>query len=379
MSDASGRVEIGDRVKLRRRGKKKVWTAEFSRNGKHCRASMKTANLVVAKERAVKLAAELVDHKFRPPPPPQTYLEAVGNYLATLTANGRCTATTLKYRPVLAAFGGVLAAAGVTTVGHMSPAHLDQFLIDRSKSHHPATRCHHARIVKQFAKWLHRRRLIVENPFTDIPLFQPTREPKERPSLDQVNRLLRAASPRLRPLLAALAFTGSRVGEVRRLRPEDVDLAGNWVWVRSRPGAETKTRTERKVPIHERLRPVLDAAVAAARGPHLFTTKPSRTAPEGLPINSPSLNRQYKQLVASLGMPTGRAAGFTLHSLRRFFESHTVNAGIPQRVIDAWLGHASDKSMGAVYYSLRDEESQGFMRKVPFWDGPPATDAGKEG
>jgi integrase len=132
------------------------------------------------------------------------------------------------------------------------------------------------------------------------------------------------------------------------------------------------------VPIHERLRPVLEAAVAAAQGPYLFTTKPSRTGPEGRPINSPSLNRQFKQLVASLGMPIGRANGFTLHSLRRFFESHTLNALARQRVVDAWLGHASDKSMAAVYYSLMDEESQGFMRVVPFGDGPPATDAGQE-
>ncbi|MDB5306859.1 MAG: hypothetical protein JWO38_1061, partial [Gemmataceae bacterium] len=38
----------------------------------------------------------------------------------------------------------------------------------------------------------------------------------------------------------------------------------------------------------------------------------------------------------------------------------------PQRVIDTWLGHRSDKSMAAVYYRLRDEDSQSFMAKVPF-------------
>jgi site-specific recombinase XerD len=245
MTDPLGRFEISDRVKLRRRGKKKVWTAEFHFNGHHRYRSMKTANLKEAKRRAQKLAVELDGGVYRSPPRAKPYDEAVEDYLASLTANGRCTATTAKYRPVLAAFGGVLAAAGVTTVVQMTPAHFDQFLIDRSKSHHPATRCHHAQIVKQFAKYLYRRRLIVENPFTDIPLSTPPRSPKERPSLDKVNHLLRAASPRLRSLLAVLAFTGCRVGEVRRLRTEDVDLAGNWVWVRSRPGAETKTRTER--------------------------------------------------------------------------------------------------------------------------------------
>jgi len=55
-----------------------------------------------------------------------------------------------------------------------------------------------------------------------------------------------------------------------------------------------------------------------------------------------------------------------------------VNAGIPQRVIDTWLGHRSDKSMAAVYYRLRDEESQSFMAKVPFGAEDKTTDNVKE-
>ena len=37
-----------------------------------------------------------------------------------------------------------------------------------------------------------------------------------------------------------------------------------------------------------------------------------------------------------------------IHSLRYFFETFTVNTGTPQRAVDAWFGHRSDKSMGAV-------------------------------
>jgi integrase len=123
----------------------------------------------------------------------------------------------------------------------------------------------------------------------------------------------------------------------------------------------------------------LVAAFGAARGRCLFTASPSQDYPDGRPINRGASNRQFRRLVKRPGMPTGRADGFTLHSLRRFFECHTVNAGNPQRVVDDWLGHASDKSMASIYYRLRDEESQVYMRRVPFEDGPPANDAGKEG
>lgn len=44
-------------------------------------------------------------------------------------------------------------------------------------------------------------------------------------------------------------------------------------------------------------------------------------------------------------------------------------AGIPQRVIDTWLGHRSDRSMGSVYYRLSDTDSRAFMEKVPFGPG----------
>lgn len=42
------------------------------------------------------------------------------------------------------------------------------------------------------------------------------------------------------------------------------------------------------------------------------------------------------------------------------------------------LGHRSDKSMAAVYYRLRAEDSQSLMGRIPFGTGGPAADAGKE-
>ena len=47
-------------------------------------------------------------------------------------------------------------------------------------------------------------------------------------------------------------------------------------------------------------------------------------------------------------------------------ETYCVHSGIPQRAIDTWLGHRSDRSMAAVYYRLSDTDSKAFMAKVPF-------------
>jgi integrase len=87
------------------------------------------------------------------------------------------------------------------------------------------------------------------------------------------------------------------------------------------------------------------------------------------------VNDRFTRLAAHHGLPVGREAGFVIHSLRHFFETFCVNAGIPQRVIDTWLGHRSDQSMAAVYYRLRDEDSQSFMARVPFGTDEPAARA----
>lgn len=166
-----------------------------------------------------------------------------------------------------------------------------------------------------------------------------------------------------------LAFAGMRVGELQRLRREDIDLAGGWVHVRSRPGAETKTRESRKVPVHPRLRAALERVPRSA-GVWFFAAGPSRKHPAGGNwINPKRVNDQLARLLGRLDLPAGREAGFVVHSLRHFFETLCVNAGVPQRAVDAWLGHHSDKSMGAVYYGLLDADSQAFMARVPFGPG----------
>jgi integrase len=49
-----------------------------------------------------------------------------------------------------------------------------------------------------------------------------------------------------------------RDGELQRLQPVDIDLEADWNHIVSRHGLETKKRRPRKVPLHPRLRPLLE-------------------------------------------------------------------------------------------------------------------------
>lgn len=227
-------------------------------------------------------------------------------------------------------------------------------------------------LIKQLMKWAKSRKLIRENPIADYKMVKPPLVPKEGPGLAEIDSILAAVKDPLRTILAMLAFTGMRSGELQRLRKEDVDFTENWIHIVSRTGAETKTRRSRKVPIHPRLRTVLENH-RRPPGPWFFGAGASRKYPAGDHwISTKHLNEAFLEVLKRLKLPTGRKDGFTIHSLRHSFETITVNAVIPQRMVDTWLGHHADKSMAAVYYKPKDEDSQRFMKQVPFGASPTA-------
>jgi integrase len=124
------------------------------------------------------------------------------------------------------------------------------------------------------------------------------------------------------------------------------------------------------------LRDFLETAPTSV-GPWLFCAPASQKYPGGgHQISTKRLNEDFLGLLRKVGLKAGRDAGFTIHSLRHAFETICVNAGTPQRAIDTWLGHRSDRSMASIYYRLTDEESQRFMRQVPFGLDEPAAKAG---
>lgn len=378
MNEDPNRIRVGDRITIYQRGSKRTWVADFWQDNLHRRVSLRTTNKKIAVERATKIASELHQGMYQTAPPQCLLTQAVDDYLTHLKTKNRARRTLVKYRGVFDRFLEYLTKLRITRIAQVTAMHFDRYRSELSVTDHRKTVYGKSVIVKHLFKWSRIRKLIREDPLADITFDKPPLEPKEGPSLDQVNAVLAAATGPIMSHLAVLSFTGMRAGELQRLRPEDIDLVGGWIHIRSREGGETKTRESRKVPIHARLRAVLESLLKTSR-PWLFTAAPSKKFPTGgHHISVKRLNEQFTRLVGRLGMPVGRESGFVVHSLRHFFETFTVNAGIPQRVIDTWLGHRSDKSMAAHYYKLSDGDSQSFMRKVPFSVTAPATEAGNK-
>jgi integrase len=235
------RHRVGEHVTIYPRGKKRIFSADFWRDGEHCRQSLKTPNKKIATQRALKLDAQLSSGTYQPPPAPVTVRQASDDYLNYLKTEDRRPKTLVKYKGIFDTLVAFLEELGPTRMAQFTPTVFDKFRAMRKEDHHRKTLYTEGVVIKQLFKWAMARKLIVENPVADYRLDKPPLQPKEGPSLKQVNRILLALEKRDRTAIAVLGLTGMRAGELQRLQPADIDLAGNWINICSRDGLETKT------------------------------------------------------------------------------------------------------------------------------------------
>jgi integrase len=187
---------------------------------------------------------------------------------------------------------------------------------------------------------------------------------------DQIGALLEAAAELDRSaakdrrhvqrhtMLATLTFAGLRIGEMLSLRWRDVDLASDWLTVRS---AKTDAGA-RKV----KIRPALHAALATAVTPSSIEPDalvfPTRTGAQLSPENfrnrvlTAAVKRANEALAAAERPPL---PSLTPHSLRRTFCSLLYALGETPPVVMAEMGHTDPALALRVYaQSMRRDEHQ---------------------
>jgi integrase len=361
------RERIGDKVCITPRGKRRIWTAEFHFAGKHCHRSLKTTNLKIARQRAMALEVELVAGGYAAPRKPISLAKTIEEFIVTKKGEGRAHKTIVKYQSELNAFCDFQTRNGAHLLQQITPTLFEEYRAAYNENHAPKTTHVALMILKSLMKWAVLRELVAKNPLLSCKVIEPYAAPKLAPTLPDVNRLIEAAEGVRKTQIALLAFTGLRAGEARMLRPQDVDLQHGWIRIVGREGWIPKTRQARKIPIHPRLSAILGTMPKTSR-PYFFCAAPSPKYPEGgHVISTKRLNEDFQKLAASLGLPIGRKReGLVIHSLRHFFETVGVNSGVPQFVVDAWMGHSSQSAMGRLYYGLTDEQSQAFIRQMKF-------------
>jgi len=224
--------------------------------------------------------------------------------------------------------------------------------------------------VRQFHKFLYAEGYAPADPTAAVGSPKRGRVLPKVLSVDEVDRLLRVAhegsgrsdaedghrlsAARMACLLELLYATGLRVSELVALPRSAARTRERFLVVRGK-GAK------------ERLVPLTEAAVGAARAYLALLEAKGRAGPWLFPADSASghLTRQafardLKVVAAAAGLRTDKVSP---HVLRHAFASHLLQNGADLRVVQELLGH-SDISTTQIYTHVLDERLKSMVRDL---------------
>lgn len=213
-----------------------------------------------------------------------------------------------------------------------------------------------------------RRGMLAMNPVLQLERGErPQPERREMRILDRhgIERLLQAAAPNYRPLLATAVFTGLRLGELLGLTWADLDLNAGLVRVRKqldRTGERVRPKTPCAIRDVE-LMPALARALLAHRE-RRFAIGQARSEDfvfgtgQGTPLHYRNVGRRgLDAAVDRAGLASAPRLRF--HDLRHTFASLLIADGADVVFVSRKLGHASVKTTLDVYAHLFDAAEHG--------------------
>lgn len=152
------------------------------------------------------------------------------------------------------------------------------------------------------------------------------------PFTDQEIKMLwdHAGEPWVDSVLIFL-YSGWRISELLALRPEDVDLEAGTM----KGGTKTAAGKNRIVPIHSRIRQLVEARLAEG-GPRLISY-------QGNPVPVTTYRLFWRDVMKRLNM------SHVPHECRHTFETRLDSAGGNRRCIDLLMGHVSKDTGNRVY------------------------------
>jgi integrase len=203
------------------------------------------------------------------------------------------------------------------------------------------------------------RELLPSNPVDrlgcNVTAADHLEQPRRSLTLDEARRVLAAIEePRWaewRPPWRTALLSGLRLGELRGLRRQDVELApedaqGGWLRVRQQwtrdAGKDVlskpKGRKTRDVPITPPLARTLRAHLTEWQHELVFGDA------EGRPFSDWRCRRALRELMRELGI-----GAVVMHELRHSFASLALAAGIPLSYVSWILGHSDTRITHATY------------------------------
>lgn len=199
-------------------------------------------------------------------------------------------------------------------------------LLDRGASHSYVNQAISA------IKFLYHQALKVSAPLENLPRPKKERKLPKVLSRQEVLKVLEAVqNPKHRAIMLITYSAGLRLGEVVRLRREDIDIERRMIHVR-----QGKQRKDRYT--------LLSDVALEALEIYMAQDKPATWlfpgAVRGRHLHERSVQKVFEQALSRAGV--GKHA--TVHTLRHSFATHLLEGGTDLRYIQELLGHAHSKT-----------------------------------
>lgn len=172
---------------------------------------------------------------------------------------------------------------------------------------------------------------LYDKPFVIGRLPRPQKEKKLPDVLneDEVVRILEAVDNlKHKTLLMLIYSAGLRVGEVVRLKIEDIDSERKLIYLKSAKGKK------------DRYTLLSDVALENLRE-YFRAYRPKEYLFEGAPGRKHIAERSVQEVFKRAAGMAGIRKHVTVHSLRHSFATHLLEAGIDLRYIQEVLGHSA--------------------------------------
>ena len=330
-------------------------------SGKQIRKSLKTTDAALAKRRLAGLREKVGRLRDIKGASRITFAELADRWLE---------AVSVSMKPSLACRLGVWLKGlkpifeGVT-VRNITSRHCDEWITRRGKLISAQSYKHERRTLIAVLNYAVRDGLLLDNPAKEIPTRKIPKPKIVIPTREQFRVLvetIRKADVRAHSgadLVELLGYSGMRLNEAINLLWEDVDFERGLFTV---TGGEkgTKNYAARTIPLFPAMRYLLERIKSRFDVP---------SEPKARIIPIACAQTAIINACKKAGLPH-----FLHHSMRHYFCSNAIEAGIDFKVIASWLGHKDGGvPVAKTYGHLRDTHSFEMAKRMTFSaiDEPP--------
>lgn len=334
--------------------------ALFKRAGKQIRKSLKTTDPALARRRLGELHNKVVRLNHVTGASKITFANLASRWLDSHRVH-------LKEKSISrldTCLKGLMPYFGHVPIRSIGSQHCEAWVAGRGNKISAASYKHERRVLLAVLDYAMRDGLLLDNPArAAVPIRKIPKSEAVIPTREQFTLLvetIRRADVRAQAaclLVELLAYSGMRLGEAVNLTWADVDWARKTFTV---TGGEwgTKNHEVRVVPLFPAMRDLLERI----RGDSI-----------PIPANRVIAIDNAKRAIIT-ACQKAKLPPFMHHSLRHYFCSNAIEAGIDFKAIAGWLGHKDGGFLVAKTYGhLRDAHSAEMAKRMTFSAAPAAS------